>query len=211
MKFSAISAKERRTISMAVLIILPFALFRFGVVPFRASLADTRDRVATERDALARERGAVATAQRNPALQQTTDSTLRAMEPRLFEGTDDVIASSDLAAYIGGVARGNRVWVQDAATRTATSTTPGVRTLHVEIRGESDLRGILSFLDALEHGDKLVRVERLDISRGLSGVGNEKAETLTLNATIAGYAMGNLNIPASPAARISPAANTGNP
>jgi hypothetical protein len=211
MKFAAISAKERRTVTWAVLIILPFAIFRFGVVPFQKALSDTRDRIVTEREALARERGAVATAQRNPALQQMTDSTLRAMEPRLFEGTDDVIASSDLAAYVGGVARGNHVWVQDAATRTATSTTPGVRTLHVEIRGESDLRGILSFLDGLEHGDKLVRIERLDISRGLSGVGNEKAETLTLNATISGYAMGNLNAPASPAARISPVASTGKP
>ena len=140
-----------------------------------------------------------------------TDSSLHAMEPRLFEGTDDVIASSDLSAYVGELARAHHVWVQDAATRTATSTTPGVRNLHVEIRGESDLRGILAFLDALEHGDKLVRVDRLDISRGLSGPGNEQAETLTLAATISGYAMGNLNVSASAVPRIAPGANAVTP
>jgi hypothetical protein len=201
-----ISPKERRTVTFALLILLPVALLRLVVVPYRAALTETRDRVAAERDALARERGAVLTAARNPALQQMTDSTLHAMEPRLFEGSDDVIATSDLSAYVGDVARDHHVWVQDAATRTATSTTPGVRTLHIDIRGESDLRGILAFLDALDHGNKLVRIERLDISRGLSGPGNEQAETLTLAATISGYAMGNLNAPVSQQLRLTPSA-----
>jgi hypothetical protein len=211
MKGPALSAKDKRTLTIGALLLIPALLWRFGVVPYRASLDDMRDRLTTERDALSRERGAVLTAQRNPALQRMTDSALHVMEPRLFEGTDDVIASSGLAAYVGDVARGRHVWVQDAATRPATSTTAGVRTLHVEIRGESDLRGILTFLDALEHGDKLVRIERLDVSRGLSGPGNEQAETLTISATIAGYAMGDLNVVPSPGARIAPAANAVKP
>jgi hypothetical protein len=210
-KFSALSASEQRTIKWAVIILLPFAIYLLGVRPYRTALADAQDRLDTERTALARERGAVATARRNPELQHMTDSSLHAMEPRLFEGTDDVIASSDLAAYVGELARANHVWVQDAATRTATSTTPGVRNLHVELRGESDLRGIMAFLDALEHGDKLVRVDRLDVSRGLSGPGNEQAETLTLAATISGYAMGNLNVTAAPGVRMAPAASAVQP
>ncbi len=205
-----LSAKDRRALRLGAMA-LPVLLLLLAIRPYRAALADAQDRLATEREALSRERGAVLTAQRNPALQQMTDSVLHVMEPRLFEGTDDVIASSGLAAYVGDVARARHVWVQDAATRPTTSTTTGVRTLHVEIRGESDLRGILSFLDALEHGDKLVRVERLDVSRGLSGPGNEQAETLTISATIAGYAMGNLNVPPAPGARVAPAANVVKP
>lgn len=200
-----LSAKDRRAITIGAIILLPFAVFLWGVRPYRAAIADAQDRLAVERDALARERGAVLTAQRNPALQQMTDSVMHLMEPRLFEGSDDVIASSELAAYVGDLARGHHVWVQDAATRTATSATPGVRTLHVEIRGESDLRGILTFLDAMERGDKLVRIERLDISRGLSGPGNEQAETLTLAATVAGYAMGNLSTSSAASLRAAPA------
>ncbi len=206
MKFSALSASEQRTIRLALVVLVPVLIYILGVRPYRTALATAQDRLVVERASLARERGAVATARRNPELQHMTDSSLKAMEPRLFEGTDDVIASSDLAAYVGELARANHVWVQDAATRTATSTTPGVRNLHVELRGESDLRGTMAFLDALEHGDKLVRVDRLDISRGLSGAGNEQAETLTLTATISGYAMGNLNATGSPATRPLPAA-----
>ena len=211
MSFRSLSARDRRFIVWGAAVLIPALIIRFGFVPYRATLSDARERLVSERDALARERGAILTAQRNPALQQMTDSVLHVMEPRLFEGSDDVMASSELAAYVGDVARGRHVWVQDAATRATTSTTSGVRTLHVEIRGESDLRGVLSFLDALERGDKLVRIERLDVSRGLSGPDNEKAETLTISATIAGYAMGDLNTPPSPGLRVGPAANPGKP
>ena len=99
------------------------------------------------------------------------------------------MASAELAAYIGDLARGARVWLQDAGTRPATAAGDGVRTLRVEIRAESDLLGTLMFLQALERGEKLVRVDRLDISK--SARGDEKdAETLAIGATIAGFAIG---------------------
>ncbi len=189
MKFSALSARERRTVTIGAVLLLPMLFLALVVKPYRVAVNDARERLDAERDALARERGAVAMAQRNPELQHLTDSVLRAIEPRLFEGRDDVMTSSELAAYLGDLATQNHVWMQDATTRAATTTTPGVRTLHVEVRAESDFRGFLSFLKALDHGEKFVRIERLDISRVLSGPGNENAETLSMSATIAGYAM----------------------
>jgi hypothetical protein len=124
---------------------------------------------------------------------------MRVMRPRLFEGKDDVMASAELASYIGDVAHGARVWLQDAGTRPATPAAEGVRTLRVEIRAESDLLGTLMFLQALERGDKLVRIDRLDISRTVRG--DEKdAETLSIVATIAGFAI-NDAMAASPTTR----------
>ena len=111
---------------------------------------------------------------------------MRAMRPRLFEGKDDVMASAELASYLGDVARTSRVWLQDASTRPAAPSADGVRTLRVEIRAESDLLGTLMFLQALERGDKLVRIDRLDISR--TPRGDEKdVETLSIAATISGF------------------------
>ena len=185
-----ISANERKAIARGLLIVVPALLYVWGVRPYRAALTEARERLVVEQDALARERGAVATAQRNPELKHLTDSVLRAMEPRLFEGRDDVMTSSELAAYLGDMAFDNHVWMEDASTRPVTMSPTGVRTLHVEIRAESDFQGVLGFLHALERGDKFVRIERLDVSHGLSGVGNENAETLLLSATIAGYALG---------------------
>lgn len=191
-----ISASERKLMFWGAAIVVPSLFFIYVIRPYRTALADSREQLAVEQEALARERGAVATAQRNPELQHLTDSVLHAIEPRLFEGRDDVVTSSQLAAYLGDVAFDSHVWMQDASTRPVTSTTPGVRTLHVEIRAESDFQGVLTFLQALEHGDKFVRVERIDLSRGVNATGNEDGETLLLSATIAGYAMGNSSVPA---------------
>ena len=177
MKWSTMQPRERRTIVIGALVLLPGLLFVYGFRPYQAALSDARDQLATERMALAREKVAIATAQQNPQMQHIADSAMRAMQPRLFEGKDDVMASAELAAYIGDLARGARVWLQDAGTRPATAAGDGVRTLRVEIRAESDLLGTLMFLQALERGEKLVRVDRLDISK--SARGDEKdAETL---------------------------------
>ncbi len=76
-----LSAKDRRALKWGAMA-LPVLLLALTIRPYRAALADAQDRLATERDALSRERGAVLTAERNPALQQMTDSVLHVMEPR---------------------------------------------------------------------------------------------------------------------------------
>ena len=99
------------------------------------------------------------------------------------------MASAELASYVGDVARKSRVWLQDAGTRPAAPVSAGVRTLRVEIRAESDLVGAMMFIQSLERGEKLVRIERLDISRTPRATGTD-AETLSIAATISGYAVG---------------------
>ncbi|HEY5219264.1 MAG TPA: type II secretion system protein GspM [Gemmatimonadaceae bacterium] len=187
---AAMSTRDRRALLIGALVLAPGFIFIWGVRPYRAAVADARDQLASERATLSRELGAIATAQRNPRLQHVTDSALTAMQPRLFEGKDDVIASADLAAYLGDVAHDSHVWLQDASTRPATAPATGVRALHVDIRAESDFRGMLTLIQALERGDKMIRIDRMDISRTLGGINASNTETLTLSATITGYAMG---------------------
>lgn len=182
------NSRDRRAIVLGAIVLLPGLIFIWGVRPYQAALADARDQLATERGALARERAAIETARRNPRLQHVADSAMRTMQPRLFEGKDDVMASAELASYLGDVARGARVWLQTANTRPAVTDADGVRTLRVEIRAESDLNGTLKFLQALERGSKLVRVDRLDISRSARGQ-DEDFEALAISATIAGFAV----------------------
>jgi hypothetical protein len=187
MKWATMSARDRRAVVLGLGVLLPGLLFIWGVRPYQAALSDARDQLATERATLARERAAISTARRNPQLQHIADSAMRAMRPRLFEGKDDVMASAELASYLGDVARKTRVWLQAASTRPA-APSDGVRTLRVEIRGESDLLGTLKFLQALERGDKLIRIDRLDISR--TPRSDEKdGETLSIAATVAGFAV----------------------
>ncbi|HXD49382.1 MAG TPA: type II secretion system protein GspM [Gemmatimonadaceae bacterium] len=192
MSWRTMKPSDRRAIVIGVLVLLPGLLFIWVWRPYRAALADARDQLSTERAALARERAAIDNARRNPQLRHAADSAMSAMQPRLFEGKDDVMAGAELASYLGDVARDTRVWLEDAATRPSTPAVNGVRTLRVEIRAESDLLGTLMFLQRLERGDRLVRVERLDISRVPRSDAGEQ-ETLSIAATVAGYAIANGN------------------
>lgn len=181
--------RDRRALLLGALILAPALFYIWGVRPYIAALDDTHQQLDAERDGLARERAAIAAARKNPELQHLADSAMRAAAPRLFEGRDDVMASAELAAYLGDVARARHVWLQDASTRPAVLSPSGVRTLRVEIRAESDLQGVLSLLQVLETGPKLVRVERLDITHQPNRSEEGGAETLALSATISGFAI----------------------
>ncbi len=188
MKWRAMKPSDRRAIIIGAVVLLPGFVFIWGVRPYESALADARDRLATERLALSRERAAVANARRNPQLRHVADSATSAARPRLFEGKDDVMAGAELASYLGDVARDTRVWLEDASTRPTVPAVDGVRTLNVDVRAESDLLGTLMFLQALERGPKLVRIDRLEISRAPRA--DEKAEeALSISATISGFAV----------------------
>jgi hypothetical protein len=186
---STMGPRDRRALLLGLIVLAPPLLYLWGVRPYRTALDDARQQLAVERETLVRERAAIAAARKNPQLQHLADSAMRATSPRLFEGRDDVMASAELASYLGEVARARHVWLQDAATRPAELSPSGVRTLNVEIRAESDLQGVLSLLQALETGSKLVRVERLDLSHQPNRAEEGGAETLALSATISGFAI----------------------
>jgi hypothetical protein len=196
MRWSGMNTRDRRAILLGALVLLPGFAFIWAVRPYQAAVSDLRDQLETERAALARERAALASARQNPQLQHAADSAMRTVHPRLFEGKDDVMASAELAAYVGDMARRSRVWLQDAGTRPSVPAAPGLRTLRVEVRAESDLNGTLAFLQALERGQKLVRIDRLDISH--SPRASEKdGETLAIVATISGFALAESAAPAN--------------
>jgi len=179
--------RERKVVLWGALLVVPALLYLYGVKPFRASLADKRDQLAFEQTALVREQSAIAAAKRNPALQGVADSLMRQTVSRLFSGADDVMTSAELGSYLGEVASQNHVLLTTATTGVVTKPKSNVRTLSEDIRGESDLQGLLEFLQALERGPKLVRVSRLDISRPTRDA--DDIETILFSATVSAYAL----------------------
>jgi hypothetical protein len=182
------SPKDRRAILLGGVILVPALLFIYVVRPYRTTLADTRDAIELERIALSRELAAVRNAKIDPTGQRAADSAVRLAAPRLFEGRDDAFASAQLAAYLGMIAKRSRMLLQDANTRPAEVLPEGIRTLRVELRAESDVQGVTTFLHNLEGGDKLVRVDRLEISRVPGLEDRNGFETLSIAATVSGFA-----------------------
>ena len=179
--------RERKVLLWGAVIAIPILLFTYGVKPLWASLADKQEQLLLERTTLVRERAAIAAAKRNPELQHVADSLMQITSQRLFSGVDDVMASAELGSYVGEIAGRNHFLLTSATTGAVPKTKSIVRTLSEDIRGESDLQGILEFLQALEHGEKLVRVSRIDLSRPTRDA--DDIETLLFAATITAYAL----------------------
>jgi hypothetical protein len=181
------NSRDRRALLLGSIVLLP-VLWIYGVSPYLNTLAESREQVRVQRDLLSRELALLTAVDEYPALYRTADSTFRALEPALFQDADPMMATFELSAYIGRQARMNEVLLQEAEPRAATVAGNGVRSLQVEIRAESDLEGLLRFLQSLESGSKLVRIDGLSITAGgTSGFGDQ--QVLTLAASIKGFSL----------------------
>lgn len=183
------TARERRALHLGLLVLCIWLGITLGVRPYYSGMTQMRERLARERDLLAREVQLLEDAR---GFTDQYDRIERAMldeAPRLFAGPDLVAASANLASYIGGQAALHRVMVQQIDTRTSDASTEGVVALRVNIRGVSDLAGLMNFLTALERGPKLAVVEQFVISHTLTTQGRGQVEALGIVGTIAGYAL----------------------
>lgn len=179
--------RERKVLFWGAVIALPVLLISLVVNPLRVTYTEKRDELDLQRTSLSRERAAIAAAKLNPGLQHAADSIMRVTSTRLFTGTDDVLASAELGSYLTDIAGQNHVLVNTATTGAVAKQVNNVRTLTVDIRGESDLQGILEFLHALERGPKLVRVSRIDLSRPTRDA--DDIETILFSTTVTAYAL----------------------
>ena len=187
-----LAPRERRTIIVGLLVVVPALLWIYGIRPYREALVDGRAEVATQRELLARELALLEDAERYPAAYRTADSALLRAAPRLFDETDDVLATARLTSYVAGQALGSRVLLQEAEAQSTQRSREGIRRLQVEIRAESDTEGILRFLNALERGAKLIVVDRIALVREerTQMKGKPPVAVLVLTATMSGFALG---------------------
>jgi hypothetical protein len=189
MKKPGMSAKDRRAVTLGLSILVPALFFMFGVKPYLAAVRETKARITDERRLLSSELAAIAAAQRNPDLQRKADSGMTSMRSRLFTGRDDGGAAADLASHLGEVALSHDVLLKEATPRPSTADPSGVHTLHVQINAESDLQGLLAFVEDLERGEKLLRIDRLDITPSRAKADASGTQPITITGSISGFVL----------------------
>ena len=165
-----------------VVVALAFVAVRRGGEP-----GGVKEAVRTERAALARERGLVLQAGAFASALTAERERMNELSPRLFRGEDALAAASAVETYVLDAAERSRVAVRQSESRDAGPAGEGLTSLQVDLRGESDLRGLLSLVRALDSGARLVRVEGLSIERTAGGAPGG-AETLDFVLTAFGYA-----------------------
>lgn len=188
----ALDPRDRHALRTGALVVGVALAWTFVARPSMTRRAELADLLDAERARFARElsvgRDTATFAPRFPSNDSLgNDSLERTLNARLFTGADDVIATAQLVDYLGEAARRYEVWMQVANTRPATEGSAGLRTLEVELRAESDIEGLLRFLNAIEQGPRHVRVVSLDV-RAPGAPAEDGTTPLSIVATVQGHA-----------------------
>ena len=185
----SLSQRDRRALLWGGGIAAAALVFAFGVKPYFRALRETRDELTTQRELLGRERAVLAAANKLPVALQQSRGTLADYSTPLFDGQDELSATSDLSDEISKAALTSRVLVQGLETRKAEALNDGIVALAVDFRAEGDFEGVLHFLNSVERGNKLIHVSSLAIQRMDRPVapGVPDTEVLSVNGTATGY------------------------
>lgn len=160
---SRLDARDRRALGVGALAVLAVLLFRFAAAPAVDSMTTTRDRLDRERRLLAEERGLLATDDRIATEYEVASDRLLALAPRTFGGER---SGPRLVEYLRNAARESHVYLASAQHLPESDSSIGALSRsQVEVRGETDFEGFLTFLRALETGEKLVRISRVRVEK----------------------------------------------
>lgn len=200
-----LGARDRRALRLGAWALVPLLIAGAIIRPYVTSLLDHREALASERALLVREYRAVQELANDRRALAALDSELVSLAPRLFSGADVVTASAELGRYANEEAAAAGLHVAQVETESRIDSTPVARLgndgsgperaqsasdLRVSLRARGDIVAIHEFLQAIEAGSKLVRVERIQIVRPADGDGYDGA--LSFTALLAGRARSGL-------------------
>jgi hypothetical protein len=155
---------DRRAILLGLGVMVSAVVILFGVRPSYMALTDARERLAAERGVLAREIQLLESAAVLPKHIEEALRKTAAVDLRLLEAPSRILAEGQLTDLLESSAVLSRVLlreIESIAPARGTEPPPGTETLRLSVSGESDLEGVLTFLDMLESGLLLVRVTGL--------------------------------------------------
>lgn len=194
--------QDRRAIKLGVWIAGPVLFLSYAVRPYVESRNALKDEIESERAALSQHLRLIADGKGFPGLEKQVQEGLNREATRLFDGPNEASATASLLAFVMSRAKEAEVLVQETSSRQADSLGNGIERLAVEVRGVSDLEGILQFLAGLEGGGKLISVEEIQLERreGLAIPPPDEpsispasdVSLLSLSAVVSAYAAGEI-------------------
>lgn len=183
----ALAARDRRAVLIGLAVLVPALLYMAAVRPYRAALGELRERAAAERALLEREEALLAAA---PSLSGSVDSAhelARRAAQRLIHAPNLPLAEAELTGMLETIAALSSVLLQEMRAVEAPGATgadraedaaPGTLVpLRLAVRGESDLEGVLTFLQRIEQNPLLLRIAELSIEPVYEGSAAERRAT----------------------------------
>jgi hypothetical protein len=169
---------------------VPILILQFAVKPYVELLSRRSDDLATQQGLLSRE---LQVLRERGDYERHHVQALRLLtetEEQLFLSPDEVSASAALTHYVTEHARRAVVQLHQMQTLPVVSLSEEIVAVEVEIRGESDFEGVLTFLHGLEFGDKLVTIPVVRIeSVTKGGTDDQEPTVLGFTATVRGFSL----------------------
>ena len=161
-----LAPRDRRAVLLGLGITLPVVLFVGAVKPYFAALNQTRDRIAAERRLLESELDLRAQKAQLPEVLQSARGDLKRGEERLVKAANPALAESRLTDLLEDLAGLTRVLLQEVRSVPAQrgqTDPPGMQTLRLAIRGESDLEGVLRYMQHVEENPMVLHIRELSL------------------------------------------------
>lgn len=164
--WNRMSASDRRAITIGATVLAPFILFFAVIKPYRASIIDLHDRAASERALLAREEGLIQIGPSLPQMAKDAGERAQRANMRLVSGANRALEEAQLTEYLERTASLSRVLLQESRGTEpprGTDTTGVVRPMRLAIKGESDLKGVLTYVQRIESSPLLLHIAELSM------------------------------------------------
>ena len=165
MNARALTARDRRALRIAALVAIPYLAWSLATGPLSRAGARASAAVEAARTLLARELAIVAEEREYPARRAEGRRALADAAPRLITGTTAGARSAALIAWLQGRARTTEVRISEAAPLADAVDAAGLAATSVRLAGDGNLEDVMLLLRALESGEKLLRITRLDVER----------------------------------------------
>ena len=164
LRLEGLAPRDRRAILLGLAVLLPVGLYTLGVRPYRNALEDIQDRTAAERELLARELDLLSEGSALPDRIEEARAQVAQYQGHLLQGGSEVLAEAELSDFLETSAFRNRVLLEEIRSGElgrGEEPPPGLSVLRLHLRGESDLEGVLTFLNEIERSTLLLRIRGL--------------------------------------------------
>ena len=180
MSILAISARERRTITIGLTVSLLALLIAFGVLPYARRLQTREQLIAAELDRLARVRGLIngETALRTAI--EEHGGALDAGAQRLLSGRTPALVASALQALLQEYANQSQVTVSRLDVTGESVLSNGVPMMPATVSAIGDIYGISQLLYLIQHGSRLLEIAELTVRPNPALKGELLQMTVTL-------------------------------
>ena len=175
--FDQMSSKDRRAVLLGLVVMLPALAYVFAVRPYRTALADVREQAFQEQELLARELDLLERADELPQATRRAREQARGVESRMLRARSLLLAEGELTDFLEAAASHSNVLLEEIrGGELARGEEPpqGLSMVRLHLRGESDLEGVLTFLDQLEKSDLLLRIRGLALEPEVSRPDSEE-------------------------------------